>query len=318
MASRKKSDEINIVRVYDAPVQAVWDAWTDPAQAAQWWGPRGFTLTTHGKDLRAGGYWTYTMHGPDGTDYPNKTIYHEVVECRRLVYDHGGNDNQPPLFRVTVDFLDIGGKTRMEMTMRCPSPEETEATRQIIKKFGGNSTWDRLAEYLEDESGGRDIFVINRSFDADIDTVFEMWVNPEHLSRWLGPTGSTISFLSLDVREQGRSHYAMTNAEGQTLYGQFQYRRISPPHLLAYTQNFSDKDGRLIKPAFAPTWPDIILTTVTFAEEGPDQTRVTVTWEIYGAATEIERRTFRDAKPGMTVGWTGSFDKLEEALLPAP
>jgi uncharacterized protein YndB with AHSA1/START domain len=78
MAAKNKSNEIKITRVYDAPVEAVWDAWTDPEQVAQWWGPRGFTLTTHSKDLRPGGSWAYTMHGPDGTDYPNKTHYFEV------------------------------------------------------------------------------------------------------------------------------------------------------------------------------------------------------------------------------------------------
>ncbi|WP_431476220.1 SRPBCC domain-containing protein [Massilia eburnea] len=88
-------NEIRIVRTYDAPVQAVWDAWTDPAQVAQWWGPRGFTLTTHSKDLRIGGTWRYTMHGPDGTDFPNKTTYHVVEPLRKLVYDHGATDDTP-------------------------------------------------------------------------------------------------------------------------------------------------------------------------------------------------------------------------------
>ena len=88
----------------DAPVKAVWDAWTDLKQVAQWWGPRGFTLTTHSKDLRPGGHWSYTMHGPDGTDYPNRTHYFEVEKYSRLVYDHGASEDRPPLFRVTVNF----------------------------------------------------------------------------------------------------------------------------------------------------------------------------------------------------------------------
>ena len=113
MAAKPESNEIHITRIYDAPVRAVWDAWTDPEQVAQWWGPRGFTLTTHSKDIRPGGHWDYTMHGPDGVDYPNKTKYHEVEECSKLVYDHGGNDDRPPLFRVSVRFSEIDGKTKM-------------------------------------------------------------------------------------------------------------------------------------------------------------------------------------------------------------
>jgi uncharacterized protein YndB with AHSA1/START domain len=55
MAARNKPNELRIIRVYDTPVAAVWDAWTDPEQVAQWWGPRGVTLTTESKDLRPGG-----------------------------------------------------------------------------------------------------------------------------------------------------------------------------------------------------------------------------------------------------------------------
>ncbi len=161
MPAKAKSNEIRITRMYDAPVEAVWDAWTDPKQAAQWWGPRGFTLTTHSKDLRPGGTWAYTMHGPDGTDYPNKTLYLEVERHAKLVYDHGGNDDRPPMFRVTVLFSEVSGKTRMEMSMTLPTPEAAEETRKFIRMAGGNATWDRLAEYLTKESSGKEQFVIN-------------------------------------------------------------------------------------------------------------------------------------------------------------
>lgn len=309
-----KPNEIQIIRVYDAPVKLVWEAWTDPEHVGKWWGPRGFTLTTRSKDLRPGGKWIYTMHGPDGTDYPNVATYHEVVKYERLVYDHGGNDERDKLFTVTVTFKEEKGKTTMNMTMALPTPEEAEATKKFIKNANGNSTWDRLGEYLETETTGKDPFFINRSFDADIKTVFGMWVDPEHLSRWLGPKGSTLSFISTGVKEGGSSRYTMTNADGQVMYGKLNYRKISPYHLLIYTQNFCDEEGNLAKPPFAPTWPDMMLTTVIFSEEGPTETRVTVRWEVYGEATEAERHTFHDAKAGMTDGWTGSFDKLEEAL----
>ena len=122
MPANVKPNEIHITRIYDAPVKAVWEAWTDLKQVVQWWGPRGFTLTTHSKSLRPGGIWHYTMHGPDGVDYPNKTLYREVVTHSKLVYDHGGYDDRPPLFRVTVLFAETGGKTKMDMTMSLPTP----------------------------------------------------------------------------------------------------------------------------------------------------------------------------------------------------
>jgi uncharacterized protein YndB with AHSA1/START domain len=73
MAARTDPKEIKIIRIYDVPVRKVWEAWTDDKQVGQWWGPRGFTITTHSKDIRTGGHWHYTMHGPDGIDYANKT-----------------------------------------------------------------------------------------------------------------------------------------------------------------------------------------------------------------------------------------------------
>jgi uncharacterized protein YndB with AHSA1/START domain len=89
MVAPIKANELSISRFYEAPVQAVWDAWTDPKQTAQWWGPRGFTITTHSKELKTGGHWDYTMHGPDGTDYENSTQHLEVETYKKLVYDHG-------------------------------------------------------------------------------------------------------------------------------------------------------------------------------------------------------------------------------------
>lgn len=314
MNAKNKSNEIHITRVYDAPVQAVWDAWTDPEQVAQWWGPRGFTLTTHSKDLRPGGHWHYTMHGPDGTDYPNKTVYHEVEERAKLVYDHGGNDDRPPLFRVTALFSEAGGKTKIEMSMTLPTPEAAEEARQFIKKAGGNATWDRLAEYLEKKSSGKEKFVINRTFDVPIDVMYEMWTNPEHFSQWLAPTGFTMKFLEADIRTGGRTFYVMTNGTNVTMYGRAEYQKIEKPGTLVYTQQFCDQDGKISRHPMAPTWPETMLTKVELTPEGPDRTRVTVTWEVYGAFTPEELETFIKARGGMAQGWTGSFDKLDDYL----
>ncbi|MES1254709.1 MAG: SRPBCC family protein [Acidobacteriota bacterium] len=295
-------------------MKTVWDAWTDSGQVAQWWGPRGFTITTHSKDLRPGGHWAYTMHGPDGTDYANKTIYHEVEPCARLVYDHGGNDDRPPLFRVTATFAEVKGQTRMELCLTLPTPEEAEQTRQFIKKAGGNSTWDRLAEYLAEESTGKRVFVINRSFDAPIERMYQMWTDPAHLSTWLAPTGFTIAYLRADIRPGGSTLWRMTNGHGITMYARAEYREITRPHRIVYVQNFCDESETLGRHPLAPTWPAYMLTQVTLTEEGPEHTRVTVEWEPYGDATPAEIATFVAGRAGMTAGWTGSFDKLEEVL----
>ena len=314
MAGKSKSNEITISRVYDAPVKMVWDAWTDPVQVAQWWGPRGFTITTHSKDLRPGGHWSFTMHGPDGTDYENTTIYHEVEAYTRLVYDHGGSTDRPPLFRVTATFAEVKGQTRMELSFALATPEVAEQTRQFIKKAGGESTWDRLAEYLAEESTGKRMFVMNRSFDAPIETMFQMWTDPAHLSAWTAPTGFTMTFQRADITPGGSSLWKMTNGQGMTMYGCAEYREITRPQRIVYVQNFCDESEALSRHPLAPTWPAYMLTQVTFTDEGPERTRVTIEWEPYGEATPAEIDTFVAGRAGMTGGWTGSFDKLEAVL----
>ena len=129
-ARRNDSKDIKIIRVYDAPVRAVWDAWMDPAQVGKWWGPRGFTLTTASKDVRPGGHWRYMMHGPDGTDYPNLTTYYEVEPYARLVYDHGGSDDRPPMFRVTATFTEVNSSMLISLCMQntANSPSIDEAS----------------------------------------------------------------------------------------------------------------------------------------------------------------------------------------------
>jgi uncharacterized protein YndB with AHSA1/START domain len=314
MSAKNKSNEINITRVYDAPVEAVWDAWTDPEQVAQWWGPRGFTLTTHSKDLRTGGHWNYTMHGPDGTDYPNTTQYLEVMPHKKLVYDHGGHEDRPPMFRVTVLFSETGGKTKMEMSMALPTPEAAEETRKFIKKAGGDSTWDRLAEYLAKESSGKEQFVINRTFDAPLDVMFQMWTDPKHLSKWLPPTGFEMQFIRSDIQTGRSTFWFMTNNADVKMYGRAEYLKIEKPGRLVYTQQFCDEHENISRHPKAPTWPATMITTVELTAEAPDRTRVTVTWEPYGPTTREELETFLNARAGMTQGWTGSFDKLEELL----
>ncbi len=315
MAKRNNSNELKLTREFDAPVKVVWDAWTNPAQAAHWWGPRGFTLTTHSKDLRPGGQWIYTMHGPDGKDYPNIATYLEVNEHQSMVYDHGATVNTPPMFRVTVHFREIGGKTVMDMTMALPTVEAADRTREFIKKASGNSTWDRLGEYIEKSRHSKDVFIVNRSFDIPVERMFEMWTDPKHISQWLPPTGVQMEILSGDIREGAQTFWKMQSPH-MAFFGRFEYKELRKPNRISYTQQFCDDQGAVSRHPLAPTWPETMLTTVEFTPEGPETTRVTVVSEPYGPATVDEIAAFLDARSGMTQGWTGSFDKLDEVLSP--
>ena len=137
--------EISTTRVFDAPRELVWEAWTDPKHVSQWWGPNGFTTTTSVMDVRPGGRWIFVMHGPDGTDYPNEITYVEVVKPERLVYEHGPE----PLFHVTVKFVEEGRKTRIEMQSLFDTAAERD---RVVEEYGAiegmHQTLGRLAEFL--------------------------------------------------------------------------------------------------------------------------------------------------------------------------
>jgi uncharacterized protein YndB with AHSA1/START domain len=147
--------EIVITRVFDAPRELILDAWTDPKQVVRWWGPRGFTTTIHEMDVRPGGVWKQTMHGPDGTDYPNRSVFIDVVKPERIVYSMAGGKKGDPghQFEATWTFDAQGDKTKLTLRMLFPSAEIRE---RIAKAYGviegGNQTLDRLGEHLMEMS----------------------------------------------------------------------------------------------------------------------------------------------------------------------
>ncbi len=255
------------------------------------------------------------MHGPDGVNYPNKTKFLEVEKYSRLVYDHGANDEQGPMFRVTVQFTEMKSRTKMEMTMALKTAEAAMETKKFVKKAGGNATWDRLAEFLAKESTGKEKFVINRSFRIPIETMFDMWTNPKHFSKWLPPSGFSMEFIRTDIKTGGSTFYKMAQDHGEMkMYGRTQYLEISKPDRIVYTQQFCDEKENISKHPGAPVWPETILTNVVLTQEEPNLTRVTITWEIEGDATQEEVAAFVKERAGMTQGWTGSFGKLQEYI----
>jgi uncharacterized protein YndB with AHSA1/START domain len=314
MTDPTNATDIRIVRIYDAPLSMVWDAWTDLRHVAQWWGPRGFTITTHAKELRPGGSWEYTMHGPDGVDWPNFTRYLEVVPQALLVYDHGAtSSDSAPMFRVTARFRDLGGRTELDLCMTLPSAEAARNARTFIKAAGGNGTWDRLAEFLESRVSSREIFVINRSFDAPRATVFDMWVSPEKLPAWLPPAGFTMTSAHADVRSGGELRFSMTNG-AFTMHARHRYLRVEPTDRLEYLQSFTDAEWNVSRQPGSPMWPETTRVVVEFADEEETQTRVTVRFDIEGEATAAEVAAFVAERGGMARGWSQSFDVLDERL----
>jgi uncharacterized protein YndB with AHSA1/START domain len=149
-ATNTADREIVLTRTFDAPRELVFKAWTDREQIGHWWGPNGFTTTTHEMDVRPGGVWRFIMHGPDGVDYPNRIVYQEIVSPERLAYSHGGGrDGDSVDFHATVTFAKHGAGTRLTLRMVFPSAVERD---RVVKEYGaiegGTQTLERLALYL--------------------------------------------------------------------------------------------------------------------------------------------------------------------------
>ena len=143
--------DVTISRVFDAPRKAVWDAWTDPKQVSQWWGPRGFTAPIVELDLRPGGELKIDMQGTDGTVYPNRGVFHEVSEPERLVMSMRlvDDEGQPVIEAFnTVTFADEDGKTRVTLEFELVHVVPEAADAAAGAKEGWNESLDRLEELL--------------------------------------------------------------------------------------------------------------------------------------------------------------------------
>lgn len=136
---------ITNTRVFAAPREVLFDLFADPEQLEHWWGPEGFTNTFEQFDFEPGGAWRFTMHGPDGTDYPNAKDFVEIVRPERIVLDH--IQQQGHLFRLTMTYQAEGeGNTRLTWQMDFTTANDDELRAFITT--ANEQNFDRLAEQV--------------------------------------------------------------------------------------------------------------------------------------------------------------------------
>lgn len=152
--------DLVIERIFDAPVDLVWQAWTDPEHVKRWWGPKDFTAPVIKIDFRVGGVYLFLMRSPDGQDYWSTGVFREIVPLKKIVYtdsfaDEKGNvvsaahygmaEDFPLELLVTLTFEDAGdGKTRFILRHAgMPQGEDSE-----MAGLGWNQSLDKLAETL--------------------------------------------------------------------------------------------------------------------------------------------------------------------------
>ncbi|WP_010494467.1 SRPBCC family protein [Paenibacillus elgii] len=138
-------NELVSTREFDVPQELVFRTWTTPDLLARWWGPHGFTNTFHECDIRPGGTWRLTMHGPDGTDYPNHNVFVEIVPFERIVIDHlSGHE-----FRLTGTFENLEGRTKVTFRQLFKLTEEFEQVKTFCME-ANEQNLDRLGRVLEE------------------------------------------------------------------------------------------------------------------------------------------------------------------------
>lgn len=138
------SHEIISTRRFTATPAALFGAFADPTQLAQWWGPRGFTNTFDVFELKAGGTWRFTMHAPDGSQYPNTKQFVEVVPNERIVFRHVDAVHG---FTMTMTFVATSDGTQVTWRMAFDRLEEAARVRSIVTE-ANEQNLDRLQAHL--------------------------------------------------------------------------------------------------------------------------------------------------------------------------
>lgn len=153
-----------ITRIFDAPVEKVWQAWTDPKMAKKWWGPKDFTAPSIKIDFRVGGKYIFCMHGPKGSEWDKDLfsagIYKEIVPLKKIVCTdsfadkdgnivpathYGMNSKMPLEMLITVEFEEVDGKTKMTLTHEgIPAGKDREGAQA-----GWSTSFDKLEELLK-------------------------------------------------------------------------------------------------------------------------------------------------------------------------
>ncbi len=312
-----KGTEITITRIFDAPRELVWKAWTVPEVFMRWWGPKGFTAPVIRMDLREGGRYLWCMRSPEGEDYWSTGMYREIVPPERIVAtdsfadekgnivpasQYGMSGDWPMELLMTVTFEEPDGGTRL--TVRSAGLPPGEPTEQA--EAGWNESLDKLAEVLEQgevametqftAEPGTHAVVIKRVFDAPHEDVFRATTDSKLIPLWWGPKSLTTMVEAMDLRRGGIWRFVQRDAEGNEYAFFGVYHEVAPPERLIYTFEFEGMPGH------------VMLETVTFGDLG-EKTKVTDR----AVFQTIEDRDEALAT-GMEEGAVESMDRLADLL----
>lgn len=172
-------NKMKISRLINASKDLVFDAWTKPEHIKRWWGPDGFQSTITEMDVRAGGQWELIMHGPDGTDYKNRSEFVEVIPASKIVFNHISG----PKYQMTVTFETQGDKTLLTIQMAFESEEQLDA---VISTFKADKGLEQNVDKLETFLAGKmtEPLVVERTYNAPISMVWNAITNIDEMRMW--------------------------------------------------------------------------------------------------------------------------------------
>lgn len=249
-------------RIFDAPRELVYRAWTDPTQLAKWFPPEGFTSPRCEIDPRPGGVFRVDMQAPegppfDGKVFPGPGLVREVVPNERLVFTMQPEleDGQTmPMVLMTVRFEDQAGRTKLTVEQTLPSVADYETMAKTGMAEGIRQSLDKLAGVLSGNSTDRGVTVTGRTltlvrvFDAPRELVWTAYTDPTHLTKWMFAKDWESPFAETDLRAGGAFRIGMRPAdhshEGFVLDGT--YREVVKPERIVQVIG----DGRVMTTTF--------------------------------------------------------------------
>lgn len=143
MATSKTSKSASTQRTIPARVEAVFEAFSNPKKLAEWWGPNGFRNTFDHFDFQPGGKWIFTMHGPDGRNYPNQSVFREMARNAKIVIEHVS----PPRFTLTVSLEPRNSATHLTWVQEFESEQVAQSLRPVVES-ANEQNLDRLQALL--------------------------------------------------------------------------------------------------------------------------------------------------------------------------
>lgn len=139
---------LTLTRIFDAPIELVWEAWTQPEHIAQWWGPQGMKTKVIEHNFEVGGQWKYAMTMPDGNEFITEGVYTEIVKLERII---SSADFKPMTEGVEIQALFEANGNQTNFTFNCVHATEEYCKQQEEMGFynGWGSVFDRLGEFLQ-------------------------------------------------------------------------------------------------------------------------------------------------------------------------